>query len=336
MLRLKGYYYPPASARRLPAEVSLARDGMIGLEAGSVSCIAPAAEVNVSRGLGGLPRVFEFLDRGKFECADCPEISEWLDAQRLHRGANIVQRIERRWRWVVGSVVLVVVLLTWTILYGIPASAGWLSRRIPDRARIAVGAQTEVIIMRMVGGPGELEEDIYEEIRQQFATIAGPYSNDNFPLYVKFRSGGMIGPNAFAIPNGTIVITDEMLEMATDMDALLGILAHEVGHLYHRHGTQMAIQASSLPLLITLISGDLGSGSASLGTIPMSLVQNGYSRDHEREADEFALRVLNDNGILTQPLADLFERIMQQYGDVPSWLSTHPATADRVMFFSKQ
>ena len=73
----------------------------------------------------------------------------------------------------------------------------------------------------------------------------------------------------------------------------------------------MAIQASSLPLLIALITGDLGSGSALLGTIPMSLVQNGYSRDHEREADEFALRVLRDHGINTQPLADLFEHIMQ-------------------------
>jgi predicted Zn-dependent protease len=172
-------------------------------------------------------------------------------------------------------------------------------------------------------------------IRSRFEALAGDYRSESFPLRLRFRSGGSIGANALAIPNGTILITDELVELAADSIAVMGVLAHEMGHLHLLHGMQIAIQASSLPILVALVTGDLASGSSLLGTIPLTLVSNGYSRAHEREADAFALELLERRGLRTEPVAELFEKMLSRGADVPGWLSTHPATAERIDFFRR-
>ena len=335
MLVLEGKYYRQGSAQSLPARLLLtpAADVVVQCEATNTSYRVDA--VNISAGLAGLPRVVRFPDGAKFECEDRPEIDIWLREHGLQHRTRLVQRLEKRWKWVVASVLLVGALIVFAIFYGIPASAGWLSGLVPARARIELGNQTEAVVLRLVGGEGQLAAERYDKIRTGFDRLVAACTDDEVTPRLKFRAGGVIGPNALAIPNGTIVITDDMLELASNREAVLGVLAHEIGHLQYRHGLQRAIQASSLPLLVALVTGDLGSGSALLGTIPMSLVENGYSQVHEREADEFARQLLRSQGMSTQPLADLFERLAQESPNVPGWLSTHPATRERVLYFSE-
>jgi hypothetical protein len=336
MLELGGFFYPFGTARRVAASLQLKEDRLVLLRVEHTDWMFEVQELKVSSPLGGVPRTFGFPDGGKFECEDQPGIDAWLGKHGLRSGSGLVHRLERHWRSVALSLVVVAAALVFTIMYGIPASAGWLSKRIPASAGVQIGDEMEGVVRRLTGGQSKLAETRREEIQSVFEALVGNSRPAGLSPKLSFRRGGRLGANAMALPNGTIVITDELVELAEDPAAVTGVLAHELGHLHFRHGMQQAIRASSLPLVIALVTGDLASGSSLLGAIPISLISNGYSRAHEREADAFALERLNSQGVATEPLAELLQKLMALYGDAPGWLSTHPATGDRVSFLRRE
>ena len=50
-----------------------------------------------------------------------------------------------------------------------------------------------------------------------------------------FRDGGKFGANAFALPSGKIIVTDQLASLLND-EQIVGVLAHELGHVVYRHG----------------------------------------------------------------------------------------------------
>ena len=130
-------------------------------------------------------------------------------------------------------------------------------------------------------------------------------------LTVLFRKGGRVGPNAFALPDGTILFTDEMVRLADHDDELVAVLAHEIGHVVHRHGLRAVIQDSLLGFALLAITGDAtGSSELFLG-LPVLLTQLAYSRTFEREADNYALDYLRAHNIPPIHFAHLMRRIEQ-------------------------
>ncbi len=84
-----------------------------------------------------------------------------------------------------------------------------------------------------------------------------------------------IGPNAFALPGGTAVMTDEMVKLADGHeDMVAGVLAHEAAHVQHRHGMRMLVQATLLGTVTSIAFGDFSSlfcrGPALLGHLAYS------------------------------------------------------------------
>lgn len=333
MLVLDGNLYAPGSARREPAQLVLVGGGTLRLECGDRVEHFRLDSVQVSVPLGGLPRSFTFPDRAKFECEDDPAIGAWLEGEGHQGSSNLIHRLERHWKAVTVSFVVVLATVVAAFVWGIPASAHWLAGFVPREARIAVGDQTEDLILRMLGDESATPIRQQDEVRALFDEVAEATADPGVPLLLKIRAGGGLDANAIAIPNGTVIITDEMIEVAEVPEAVAGILAHEIGHLYHRHGMQMAISSASLPVLFALLTGDLASGSTLLGTIPMTLARSSYSRDHEREADEFARDTLLALRMNPAELARLFERLQEERPGDMGWLSTHPATAERIEFF---
>ena len=104
-----------------------------------------------------------------------------------------------------------------------------------------------------------------------------------------------LGANAFALPGGTIFVTDELLDLLRGRDdVLIGVLGHELGHVEHRHGMRLLAQATALGALSSTLWGDF---SALFATLPVLYGQSAYSRDFEREADREAIRLLRANRI---------------------------------------
>ncbi len=161
------------------------------------------------------------------------------------------------------------------------------------------------------------------------ATAPAPYRFRVFVLDLKM-------PNAFALPGGWIVLFRGLIASAGDAGEVAGVLAHEMGHVTHRHGTQNILRAMGLRVLFDLMMGDLGDGLA--GSLGQALVYLSYSREAEAEADAAALARLAAAGIGAQGLARFFERLAETSGDLPAalkLLSTHPSHDARARLFAE-
>lgn len=138
--------------------------------------------------------------------------------------------------------------------------------------------------------------------------------------------------NAFATPGQNVVLMRGLIDKAESAEEVVGVLAHELGHVYHRHPMQSALRGAGIAFVLTALSGGTGAEMAAL------LAETSYSRDHERAADEFALDVLTREGISTQGLARFFEKMGQENGAlerVMSLISTHPMSQERAAILSE-
>lgn len=149
--------------------------------------------------------------------------------------------------------------------------------------------------------------------------------------------------NAFAAPGGLIFVTRGLLRCAKHEDALAAVLAHEIGHVQHKHGLQ-SIKKSRLSSALTTIAikgieakteGSLatltGIFQDSITDITTTMVNNGYSRSFEREADKASVTILQRVGYDPNGLIDIL-RIMEERLDPEGkdFAKTHPSPASRI------
>ncbi len=145
--------------------------------------------------------------------------------------------------------------------------------------------------------------------------------------------------NAFAIPGGYIFLFDGLLKNFDSIDALAGVLGHEIAHVRLNHFFKDAkkISAINLATMASLIlAGLAGEGMGATGTIAIAAntsMQLGFSRKNEEEADLHAIRFLSKTRYNPAGLSTFFstlsfyQRLTQ--GTVPPYLSTHPGVGER-------
>ncbi len=130
------------------------------------------------------------------------------------------------------------------------------------------------------------------------------------PQYELLFRGGRMGPNAFALPGGTIVITDALVDMfPNDDDVIAGILAHEIGHVEMEHSLRRLYRALGLAAMLGLIAGDSGAIVEDVIVEGSALLSLSFSRRNETESDNFAVDLLYETGRDPAAMAKLFERI---------------------------
>jgi Zn-dependent protease with chaperone function len=134
-------------------------------------------------------------------------------------------------------------------------------------------------------------------------------------------------PNALAAPGGRILMFRGLIDRMEGPDEFAGVLAHEMGHVLHRHGLQGIIRQQGLSILAMLTGG---SDLSRLGQAGSELVALSYSRGFEREADETALQLLAGAGLRRDGLSSLFRRLAKdRAGGGPAFLATHPPLEER-------
>lgn len=192
--------------------------------------------------------------------------------------------------------------------------------------------------------PSRLPQARQAALRARFASLRKPSAGMSYRI--EFRDS-RIGPNAFALPNGVIVMTDQLVAAAPNDEAVLGVLAHELGHLEQRHSLRGLLQTVGVGVVINMLVGDV---SAALAAAPAFLLDQKYSRDFEREADSYAIEMMQANRLPLSPMADLFERMARENRDdsdgqrgqdrdedeeAMEYLSSHPADARRIERFRR-
>jgi len=149
--------------------------------------------------------------------------------------------------------------------------------------------------------------------------------------------------NAFATPGGHIFVTRGLIRCCPSEDALATVLAHEIGHVQLRHGMQSiekARTAQALTILATEGAKNLGSSevaqltdtfSGVISDITNSLINNGYSRSFEYQADQASVELVNRLGYNPEGLIDMLQVMGKNIkkGGL-DFAKTHPAPSDRI------
>jgi Zn-dependent protease with chaperone function len=130
-----------------------------------------------------------------------------------------------------------------------------------------------------------------------------------------------------------------MVELAENDEQLMAVIAHELGHVHHRHIMRSLLQNSVAALLIATLLGDVASITGLAASIPTFLLEQRYSRAFEFEADAFALRWLDAQRLDRQHLAKILQLLSDthgaQSGGLGKYLSTHPSMDERIMAINR-
>ena len=159
--------------------------------------------------------------------------------------------------------------------------------------------------------------------------------SDDYKFRLVSRRGGKIGANAFALPDGTVGLTDELVEKAQTLSEVELVFAHELGHVVNRHGLRHVLQSSTVAQLIMAITSDVSSAAALASALPTLLVGKHYSREFEKDADRVAYDYAISRGISPRHFINLLDRLSDTDSDL-GFLSTHPSVEDRSQIFSAQ
>jgi Zn-dependent protease with chaperone function len=286
-------------------------------------------------------------DAGSLEI-DTPK--DWQDALAL-AGArpSLTQRMQTHWPVFLGVLLVAAIGLAAFYRYGTPWAAAQITRHIPLDWELSLTEQALAQLDARYLKPSQLSPERQAELRRQFDALLNRLGPElkRYPDYaprftLAFRSG--MGANAFALPGGAVVMTDGLVEIAgkngLSDDALIGVLAHETGHVVHRHTTRMLVEQGVLQVGLGLALGDVSSVVSFGSTLLTGLA---YRRQHETEADCFAVALMQQAQLPTGPMADLLLGISSAReargkdqpadkaggGTLPGWLSSHPETRQR-------
>ena len=295
-------------------------------------------------------RQAELPDGGLLQHSDPGEWDQWWLNSGQQEG-RVVSWMQS-WRATLAALLGTVVVLAAAWVWGVPWLSVTLAHMVPDGLEQRIGEQSLQQIERLFLKPSALSLAEQTLLRQRFeATVARRYPDGGAPHWqLGFHSSKILGANAFALPGGQMVITDDLVRLLHDQpDALVGILGHELGHVERRHGLDLMVRASLVSALVGVVLGD---ASGFLATVPATLATQSYSRDAEREADGDAARLLYASGISPAVMVAFFERIVAGPGSegsreahaeeeakdsgapsLPISIASHPDHAERIRFF---
>ena len=322
-----------ASGTYHDGRTSLGHAVRVSVEAGVVHLRGDAVDVAVTVGrvrleprLGDLPRRLDLPDGASCVVEARFELPEGAgDAPaRVERWVN---ELEIRWGPALVAAALVVAGVWGAIAFGVPALARVVAARMHPSVERQMGAQALTTLDRLALEPSQLPEERRAALTARFDTLAR-LAGGSFVL--EFRKSPAVGPNAFALPGGTVVLLDELVAAARHDDEIAAVLAHEIGHLVERHTMRHVLQTSVAGVVVAAVIGDVLSLSSYAAAVPAFLLDARYSRTFEREADVFGLELLDRAGIDRGHFVRFLTRMEQEHpSGVPGFLSTHPRAEER-------
>lgn len=332
-MTVAGTYYAPASSCAIDVAVQLENDDLRVFGEG-VQRLESLRACPLSEPLGRMARHFTLPDGARIEISDIETLAGWERTTRRSTGMHLVHRLESRWRWVAGAAVFLSALIAALYLWGLPLAAKQVAMRLPPQiAKMATEQARSIFVTLFEFESSKIPEERRTKLSAAFLKMAAamdPGSKHEYRL--EFFKAPF--PNAFALPDGLVCITDELIEEAENDTEVLGVLAHEIVHVREQHGLRNVLQDSAVFLIWTLMTGDISTVAGMGSALPAMLAQSGYTRAFEQEADLGAAKHLVEIGWGVQPLCDLLERIDPEASHsieaATESLSSHPLTIKRI------
>ena len=258
------------------------------------------------------------LEYGEFP----PEILEVADPEFLN---NVGNKFPDRNRFFSPALALLAVLIIPALIYwGIPSASGLFARFVPVSIEKQLG---QYVINELFPNRVICETDAGREALEKLvARLAPPDSDYEFQLEI-IDSDWV---NAIAFPGGKILIFRGLLEKSRSADAVAGVLAHEMQHVFQRHGTENLLNQVALSGLFKLLTVEANAIAETLfaGVRTLSLLK--YTRELETEADALALQLLYQAGVDPVEMLAMFQVLKNHSSSLPESISTHPDMSSRM------
>ncbi|MBL4797802.1 MAG: M48 family metallopeptidase [Oleispira sp.] len=311
MINISGTYQLAGRSEAHPASAMLYETGQLVIQkSGSGTRLIEVWPDGYKYGIviPGLPVDIEFSDGALFIPHD--NSFRWPAMDRNHR---LAEWLESHWLTVLSSVIIVPLFMWSMVNYVLPGASHAAVAFLPDSIAESMGEQTLYILDKTYFDPTELSDQQQQQVKQQWQIIVTKLDlpEDRFKLH--FRKFDM-GANAMALPDGSIIVTDDIVTlMEKDPNALIAVLLHEIGHVEHKHSLKMIAQTTATTMLFAMMFGDIeGAGELILGA-GTGLLQSAFSRDMEREADEFSYQNLPKFNISPAAFADAMTLLVDSH-----------------------
>ncbi|MDP1976325.1 M48 family metallopeptidase [Undibacterium sp.] len=282
------------------------------------------------------------------------EIYAQADKQNLltHLGytPSTIQRWQHKWQAALLAIIVMAGIVFSGYKWGMPVLADKIASFVPVSYERALGSEIINLLDQVLLKPSKLDDRTIAQAEQLIRRLRP--EDSAVPIHLEVRDAPEIGANAFALPGGTVVVTDQLVTLIVGnsgnqltnalADELSGVLAHEIGHIQNRHAMRRLVHKGLVTVAMGSLFGDFSSVAA---LAPAALVGQEYSREMEIEADTYAIAALTEKGISSKHLANVLEDMSKRrkrsgVEATPKWLrtvygyaSSHPATEERIARF---
>lgn len=301
---------------------------------GEVQAIGPVRDLKVQPRLGSIAQKITLPDGRVFETQDL----EAIESMKPGGFWNNMAKAEKT-----GWHLLPMAIATPFLAFGlykimIPVLISMGLSVTPDQALHTIDKSTMITLERVLLDETEVDATRQQEVSDIFNKLIaakeakGPLSDRKFRYRLLFRDAGRVGPNAFALPGGTIVITDDLVKDFGDDRILAAVLAHEIGHVDSEHQIRQLYRALGMWFMITMIAGDAGEVLEDALLEGSALLSLSYSRTHEMGADNYSYDLLKQAGLPTDGLIHFFDQLAKDY-PMPKkgeWAMSHPIGENRI------
>ncbi|TKB45521.1 M48 family metallopeptidase [Thalassotalea mangrovi] len=255
---------------------------------------------------------------------------------KANKGNRILAWLESN-KWAcLAATALLPISFYWLSNSVIPTAAMAVANMIPPSVSHNIDEQVMELFDEEILTSSELHVEQQQSIHHNWQQLLSQLSlpQDQFELFIK--KSEFYGANAFALPGGTVVVTDDLATLFVDHpDALNAIMLHEIGHVVERHSLRIMTESVGTSLMITYFFGDLEGMAELFSGTALTLLQNKFSRDMEREADQYAIQQLSSIGASPEAFVEAMTRLQESLGEEKSqplveYLSTHPQFEERI------
>ena len=279
----------------------------------------PIKDSTFSDRLANTPRKILFDDGSVAYSDENDKIDKIVDKKSL-----FIYTVESKMRYILFSLMMVIVAIIFLFTSGSNLIANIVAKNMPQSIEKKLSNATLKMLDSHILLKSKLKISKKEHIKKIFYKL----TNNSNQYRLHFRRG--IGENAFALPSGDIIITDELIRFSNgDDDMVFGVLAHEIGHIEHKHSLKILVKFSLSTAIISYITGDISSFVTILGS---SIINANYSREYESQADRYAKIMMQKNDINPKHLADFFIKMKDKNlkNKKYNYFDSHPPNQDRI------
>jgi len=207
----------------------------------------------------------------------------------------------------------------------------------PAQARI-IGTDLEVVIGSDTAASLEQKYGVYrnreaeqriEKLGKEMVAVSGRTG-----LNYHFGILNTKEINALAVPGGWVYATRGLMEEKLSDDELAFVVGHEVAHIAKRHGVRQLEQGLGVSLILGLLFDRSATTQALVSDVLQLLLQSGYSREHESDADRTAVTYMLQTGHDPRGGVTFLKRLQALGKSKPSqldrWFATHPPIDKRI------